>query len=111
MRDSSTQGIRDYAGNVQQRGATLANLMRGVEPTDAQKALFNIANPGTEQGAMDLATGFMPFGAAGIVSPKAAQSLNTLKKLPDDEIFRAAVSNTPGASIGDSGLLIPSTKK
>lgn len=59
MNDRSTQGIRDYAGNVQQRGATLAGLLQGREPTDAQKALFNIANPGTEQGAMDLGIGFV----------------------------------------------------
>jgi len=64
MRDSSTKGIRDYAGNVQQRGATLAGLLQGREPTDAQKALFNIANPGTTEGAMELATGFMPMGVA-----------------------------------------------
>lgn len=59
MRDRSTHGIRDYAGNVQQRGATLAGLLQGREPTDAQKALFNIANPGTEQGAMDLGMGMV----------------------------------------------------
>jgi hypothetical protein len=66
MRDRSTKGIRDYAGNVQQRGATLAGLLQGREPTDAQKALFNIANPSTEQGAMDLGVGFVgSIGKAG----------------------------------------------
>lgn len=58
MRDRSTQGIRDYAGNVQQRGATLAGLLQGREPTDAQKALFSGLDPTTDEGAMNFALTF-----------------------------------------------------
>lgn len=43
---------------------------------------------------------------AGIVKPELAKTLNTIKKLPDDDTFRAAVSNTKGASIANDGLLM-----
>lgn len=58
MRDESTQGLRDYAGNVQQRGAALIGLLQGREPTDAQKALFSGLDPTTDEGAMNFALTF-----------------------------------------------------
>lgn len=42
----------------------------------------------------------------GIVSPVVAKTLNTVKNLPDSDIFRQAVANTPGASVGDDGLMM-----
>lgn len=43
---------------------------------------------------------------AAIVPPNAAQKLNTIKNIPGDDLFRQAVSNTPGAKISDDGLLM-----
>lgn len=43
-------------------------------------------------------------GLAGIVSPKVARTLSTSRQLPEDELFRQAVSGTPGAKITDEGL-------
>lgn len=41
-----------------------------------------------------------------VVAPAIARGLNTAKKLPVDELFNAAVKNTPGASITPDGLLM-----
>ena len=53
----------------------------------------------------DLATKGLPL-LAGIVGPDIARGLNTLRKLPEDEIFTQAVANTPGARITDEGLFM-----
>ena len=42
-----------------------------------------------------------PFG---MVSPKAAASLLTKRTLPEGQLFKDAVSNTPNASISEEGL-------
>lgn len=39
-----------------------------------------------------------------IVSPSVAKTLNTVKKLPEDQLFVDAVSGTKGAEITDDGL-------
>lgn len=59
------------------------------------------------QVAMDFLQTTNPVaGLAGIVSPSAAKALNTTLRLPDDDIFKVAVANTPGAQIDESGLLM-----
>jgi hypothetical protein len=47
------------------------------------------------------------WGGAGIVKPSVAKALNTARNLPDNEMFRAAVANTPGAQITQDGLQMP----
>ena len=97
MRDKSTQGIRDYSSNVQQRGATLAGLLKGIEPTDQQKALFNISDPSTMQGAFDLAITFAPIGIGMIktsgLSPYHQLKINHLEQDLKDSI--EALNNGP----------------
>jgi hypothetical protein len=44
---------------------------------------------------------FAPFG---IVKPEIAKTLSTARRLPEDELFKGAVANTPGAQITPDGL-------
>ena len=50
----------------------------------------------------------LPFVPAlgGIVAPNVARELNTLRKLPEDDIFKQAVANTPGARVTEEGLFM-----
>lgn len=60
------------------------------------RAMENMAKPSP----MNAAT----RGQAGVVGVDLAKKLNTKLQIPDDELFRQAVSNTPGAQISDDGL-------
>ena len=61
-------------------------------------------------GALAKMAGPLPKGVlrsqAGIISSDRARELNTARNLPNSPEFAAAVSNTPGASIVDAGLLM-----
>jgi hypothetical protein len=85
----------------------LGNYNRAVQPVAQGGSLYNrpLTEDEKQQRATDIALNVGPMGV-GIVSPQAARSLKFTPKLPDDDIFRTAVSNTPGASIADDGLLM-----
>ena len=65
-------------------------------------------------GALSKMAGPMPRGLlqsqAGIVSSNRARELNTATNIPTSPDFRSAVSNTPGASIVDDGLMMSLTR-
>jgi hypothetical protein len=66
----------------------------------------NLSSRLTQQDLINKGLTLTGFAPVGIVAPNVAKGLNTLRKLPDDDVFKAAVANTPGAQIADEGLLM-----
>lgn len=96
-------------GEMQRAPQDLAALASPQMYAKALKAM-NTPQPVDKQKWIDAGmelSGMAPVGGlAAIVSPQVAKGLNTAKHLPDDDIFKAAVANTPGAQIDDAGLLM-----
>ena len=75
---------------------------------------MNKADDALTAGANRMADHFERTGAAyrydpmqrGVVSVGKAQELNTVRSLPQDQMFADAVANTPGAQISSDGLLM-----
>ena len=92
-------GVRRFREDQQ----GLQNLFANAYPMAGDKTVLNSPQQIAQfQGEAGDAAANM--GLAGIVSPKVAAGLNTVKNLPNDDLFRQAVANTPGASVGDDGL-------
>lgn len=74
----------------------------GITPTrgESRNAIMDY------MAAMPMNTESLSGAFGAIVSPMKAKTLNTLMKLPDDDIFRQAIANTPGAHITNDGLLM-----
>lgn len=129
LRNLPAAAREDLAGREQdiQRGKTVELLRRagkemyenpavntaiGLSPVlgDIQAGVeaYRSAEAGDWGNAGLNAAGMLPFVPAlgGIVAPNVARELNTLRKLPEDEIFTQAVANTPGARITDEGLFM-----
>lgn len=85
-------GFTPGVGDVQAAGETFAALQRNAP----------------WQETAGYAAGMLPFVPAlgGIVAPNVARELNTLRKLPEDDIFKQAVANTPGARVTEEGLFM-----
>ena len=85
-------GFTPVLGDVQAAGETMSALNRGAP----------------WQETAGYAAGMLPFVPAlgGIVAPNVARELNTLRKLPEDDIFKQAVANTPGARVTEEGLFM-----
>jgi hypothetical protein len=66
----------------------------------------NLSSRITQQDLINKGLNLAGLAPVGIVAPNVAKGLNTLRKLPDDDVFKAAVANTPGAQIADEGLLM-----
>jgi hypothetical protein len=95
--------VRDYLFPSPPNGMTLWDYaqMRANDPLQP-----NLSSKMMQQDLVNKGLNLAGFAPVGIVSPKVAQGLNTLRKLPEDELFKAAVANTPGAQIADEGLLM-----
>lgn len=81
----------------------LLNMFENAYPMPGYKTVLNTPEQiaGFRKQVADQATN---MAMASIVAPNVAKGLNTVKNIPDDELFRQAVANTPGASIADEGL-------
>ncbi len=79
----------------------LGDIQAGVEA-------YRSAQEGDWKGAGLNAVGILPFLPAlgGIVAPNVARELNTIRKLPEDDVFKQAVANTPGARVTEEGLFM-----
>lgn len=99
--------------------ASLASLMedfrnwRGTEDWKLKKLQDMLgnedpANIELNEKLMGVGTADIPMtagGLAGMVSKPTLESLNIKANLPDTELFREAIQNTPGAEITKEGLL------
>jgi hypothetical protein len=89
--DDSAPINRDLQGWHKKTQLGLADQLAGKKTPEAEYAYQQLMNM----------AGNAPIG---IVSPAVAKTLNTVKNLPDSDLFRQAVANTPGAQVGDDGL-------
>lgn len=114
-------GLPDTAHRYRNSAQEVADFVPGVGDAialDDAKRSFDAGNYG--QAAFDGATGLVgliPGGgdvAAGvlkaIIPVPAAKALATSRNLPDTDIFKKAVENTPGARLEDGGLVLPLTR-
>lgn len=88
--DNSQIG-RDLQAWHRRTQAGLADQLAGNQTPEADYAYQQVMNM----------AGNAPMG---IVAPAVAKTLNTVKSLPDSDLFRQAVANTPGAQVSDDGL-------
>ena len=86
----------------------LLGVVPGVGDAASAAESADLFNRGDKFGGSLAALGALPMVPAlgGIISPNTAKELNTVLRMPEDDIFKAAVANTPGASVDDSGLLM-----
>lgn len=98
--------LTDPAATLEQTAynAVEQRLPSFADVVDAQSVMPQVAVPPMQR-FMDLGVS-AGMNLGGIVKPSVARSLNTATKLPNDDLFSAAVSNTPGASVVDDGLLM-----